>query len=187
MRALLSSFLAAASFGVGENAHAQAVVEGRVQLPAPAAEAAANERYQGGDNVQPALPDPPAAVVYLEGVLPQKVSHEQRVEQMAQKNISFAPGILPVQVGATVEFPNLDDTYHNVFSYSKTKRFDLGRYRKDETPASILFDKPGVVTLHCEFHGSMHSTILVLDTPYFYKSDAQGGYRLRDLPSGHYV
>ena len=51
---------------------------------------------------------------------------------MAQKNLNFGPGILPIQVGTTVEFPNLDDTYHNVFSYSKTKRFDLGRYRKDE-------------------------------------------------------
>ena len=105
---------------------------------------------------------------------------------MAQKNINFNPGLLPVRVGTTVDFPNLDDTYHNVFSYSKAKRFDLGRYRKGETPVSILFDKPGVVTLHCEVHASMRGTILVLDTPYFQKSDAQGNFRLRDLPAGRY-
>src|SRR3954469_2802937 len=187
MRALLFSFFAAVCLGVGENAHAQAVVEGRVQLPAPAAEVAANERYQGGDNVKPALPEAPVAVVYLEGVLPQRVSHEQRVEQMAQKNISFAPGILPVQVGTTVEFPNLDDTYHNVFSYSKTKRFDLGRYRKEEKPGVVVFDRPGVVTLHCEVHEKMRGTVLVLETPYFEKTDRDGRYRLDHLPPGHYV
>ena len=60
--------------------------------------------------------------------------------RMAQKNIAFAPDLLPVLVGTAVDFPNLDDTYHNVFSYSKAKRFDLGRYRKDEKPTTVVFD-----------------------------------------------
>lgn len=131
-------------------------------------------------------PDPPAAVVYLEGVFP-ITGPNRPVAQMTQKNLNFGPGILPIQVGTTVEFPNLDDTYHNVFSYSKTKRFDLGRYRKDENPGVVLFDKPGVVTLHCEIHGTMRGTILVLENPYFQKTDAQGFYRLGHLPTGQYV
>ena len=101
---------------------------------------------------------------------------------MAQKNINFSPGLLAIQVGTTVEFPNLDDTYHNVFSYSKTKRFDLGRYTKGEKPGLVLFDKPGVVTLHCEIHGTMRGTILVLDTPYFQKTDEHGSFHLESLP-----
>ncbi len=106
---------------------------------------------------------------------------------MAQHHAQFAPGVLPIQVGTTVEFPNLDDFYHNVFSYSKPKHFDLGRYRKDEQPATQLFDKPGVVTLHCEIHEFMRGTILVLDTPHFVRTDAAGRYRLSGLPAGHYL
>jgi hypothetical protein len=102
---------------------------------------------------------------------------------MSQKNIAFAPDLLPVLVGTAVDFPNLDDTYHNVFSYSKAKRFDLGRYRKDERPTTVVFDKPGVVTIHCEIHERMRGTILVLETPYFVKTDTTGRYRAR-LPSG---
>ena len=89
--------------------------------------------------------------------------------------------------GTAVDFPNQDDTYHNVFSYSKTKRFDLGRYRKGEKPATVIFDKAGVVTVHCEIHDRMRGTILVLETPYFKKSDVAGRYRLDHLPAGHYL
>ena len=170
------------------DATAQAVVEGEVQLPPTPAELAPNQRYSTSGEVSPAPPEPCMAIVYLQGVFPQKVELKgQPLVQMAQKNITFAPGLLAVQVGTTVEFPNLDDTYHNVFSYSKTKRFDLGRYRKDEKPGSVLFDKPGVVTTHCEVHEKMRGTILVLETPYFQKTDREGRYHLDHLPAGHYV
>ncbi len=164
---------------------AQANVEGKVELPRQSPGMAMSQRYQSGGEVQTAPPDPPLAVVYLEGEF--KTTTPPPSAEMAQKNISFAPGLLPIRVGTTVSFPNMDDTYHNVFSYSRTKRFDLGRYRKDEKPAAVLFDKSGVVTLHCEVHGTMRGTILVLETPYFQKTDAGGQYRLRDLPVGHYV
>jgi plastocyanin len=156
-----------------------------VELPRPSADRLQIQRYQNSAETPTGPPDPPMAVVYLEGNFP-SVSSPARGVSMAQKNINFDPGLLAIRVGTTVDFPNMDDTYHNVFSYSKTKRFDLGRYRKDETPASILFDKAGVVTLHCEVHGSMRGTILVLDTPYFQKTDPQGVYRLHELPAGHY-
>jgi hypothetical protein len=86
-----------------------------------------------------------------------------------------------------VEFPNQDDIYHNVFSYSKAKRFDLGRYLKDEKPAAQRFDKAGVVKLYCEIHSHMRATILVLDTPYFQKTDTNGTFRLTGLPAGKFT
>jgi hypothetical protein len=101
--------------------------------------------------------------------------------------MTFAPDLVAVLVGGTVEFPNLDDTYHNVFSYSKAKRFDLGRYRKDEKAAAVTFDKPGAVTVHCDIHERMRGTVLVLETPYFVKTDAQGRYRLEHLSAGNFT
>ena len=93
-----------------------------------------------------------------------------------------------MQVGTRVEFPNLDDTYHSIFSYSPAKRFDLGRYRPDERPIpSEVFDIPGLVTLRCDIHEHMRGLILVLDTPYFVVTDAEGRFRLNRLPSGHYT
>jgi plastocyanin len=171
---------------VGSGLLAQTTIEGTVQLPKPPPELGVNERYQVAD--QPIAPaNPPAAVVYLTGdfsriTLP--VPH--RTAQMPQKNMTFAPDLVAVLVGTTVEFPNLDDMYHNVFSYSKTKRFDLGRYRKDEKPGSVLFDKPGTVTVHCDIHDRMRGTVLILDTPFFVKTDSQGHYRLEHLPVGTY-
>jgi len=107
---------------------------------------------------------------------------------MAQKDLAFEPMLLPVQTGTKVEFPNFDNTYHNIFSYSAAKRFDLGRYRSDERPIpSEIFDVPGLVTLRCDIHEHMRGIILVLDTPYFVLSDMGGNYRLSGLPAGHYT
>ena len=162
-------------------------VEGRVDLPKPEATQIMGARYQTDLQTSAHPANAPCAVVYLEGVLPKSFSRTNTIAEMEQKNIAFSPGLLAIQVGTTVEFPNLDDTYHNVFSYSKTKRFDLGRYRKGEKAASVLFDKPGVVTLHCEIHASMRGTILVLDNPYFEKTDPQGSYHIGPIPFGHYL
>jgi hypothetical protein len=102
--------------------------------------------------------------------------------------LAFVPPLLPVQVGTKVEFPNLDDTYHSIFSYSPAKRFDLGRYRPEERPIpSVVFDTPGLVTLRCDIHEHMRGLILVLDTPYFVVTDAGGRFRLNGLPSGRYT
>ena len=106
---------------------------------------------------------------------------------MGQQNLKFLPAVLPVRKGTLVEFPNHDDFYHNVFSYSKPKRFDLGRYQKDEKPAAQLFDKAGVVRLNCEIHSQMRGTILVLDTPHFTRTDTNGNFRLENLPVGKFV
>ena len=130
--------------------------------------------------------NPPLAVVYLEGSFPKPSSPPKT--QVLQKDLVFSPGLLPVQVGTTVEFPNLDDTYHNIFSYSPAKRFDLGRYRKEDRPVPAeTFDKPGLITLRCDIHEHMRGLILVLDTPYFVTTDAEGRYRLTGIPAGKYT
>src|SRR6266496_2844779 len=76
----------------------------------------------------------------------------------------------------------------SIFSYSPAKRFDLGRYRPEERPIpSEVFDKPGLVTLRCDIHEHMRALILVLNTPYFVVTDADGRFRLSRLPAGHYT
>jgi hypothetical protein len=102
--------------------------------------------------------------------------------------LAFVPTLLPVQVGTRVDFPNFDDTFHSIFSYSPAKRFDLGRYRSDERPVpSQRFDVPGLVVLRCDIHEHMRGLILVVDTPYFVITDPDGRYRLAGLPAGHHT
>jgi plastocyanin len=127
-------------------------------------------------------------VVYLEGQFPAAVTNTAPPRaELWQRGMQFRPALLPVRVGTRVAFPNGDDFYHNVFSYSKTKRFDLGRYRKEDAPPPVqVFDKPGVVKLYCEIHQHMRGVILVLDTPYFTPTLTNGAYRLENLPAGKY-
>jgi plastocyanin len=164
---------------------ADATVEGRVELPKTHHAPVVTQRYEIISKGGVLAPNPPVAVVYLEGHFPKPVT--QPVKQLEQKDLQFVPALLPIQAGTKVEFPNLDDTYHNVFSYSPAKRFDLGRYRPDERPVpSQLFDKPGLVTLRCDIHEHMRGLILVLDTPYFVTTDTGGKFRLSGLPAGQY-
>jgi plastocyanin len=166
---------------------ADAVVEGRVNLPkSHVPPPVMAKRYEIVTNGGVLATQPPLAVVYLDGSFPTPTSHPTK--QIAQKDLAFLPALLPVQVGTTVEFPNLDDTYHNIFSYSPTKRFDLGRYRPEERPIpSVLFDVGGLVTLRCDIHEHMRGLILVLNTPYFVITDEGGRFRLSGLPSGRYT
>jgi plastocyanin len=129
---------------------------------------------------------PPLAVVYLDGHFSPPASLPMK--EVAQKDLMFIPALLPIEVGTRVQFPNLDDTYHNIFSYSPTKRFDLGRYRPEERPIpSVVFDQPGLVTLRCDIHEHMRGLILVLNTPYFVMTNTAGRFRLDKLPTGHYT
>ena len=165
---------------------ASATVEGRVELPKSHSAPVQAKRYQIVTKGGVLSTQPPLAVVYLDGSFPQPVSLPMK--QVTQKNLTFVPALLPVRVGTKVEFPSLDDTYHNIFSYSPAKRFDLGRYRSDERPIpSQVFDKPGLVTLRCDIHEHMRGLILVLNTPYFMMTDTSGHFRLSGLPAGHYT
>ncbi len=167
--------------------HGQATIEGRVTLPKPAPMDLPPARYAGQVG-EIAPPDPPVAVVYLEGQFPASSTKPTRLtNEVLQVGMQFRPALLPIRVGTAVAFPNGDGFYHNVFSYSKAKRFDLGRYRKEDRPPVEVFDKPGVVKLYCEIHQHMRGVILVLDTPHFTRTETNGAYRLRDLPAGKYL
>src|SRR5438270_4598642 len=112
---------------------AEAIVEGRVNLPkSHAPPPVMAKRYEIVTNGGVLATRPPLAVVYLDGSFATPTSHPTK--QVAQKDMAFLPPLLPVQVGKTLEFSNLDETYHNSFSYSATRRFDLGRYRPEERP-----------------------------------------------------
>jgi plastocyanin len=165
---------------------ASATVEGRVELPKSHSGPVQAKRYEIVTKGGVLSTQPPLAVVYLDGSFPEPASLPAK--QVTQKDLTFIPALLPVRVGTKVEFPNLDDTYHNIFSYSPAKRFDLGRYRPEERPVpSQVFDKPGLVTLRCDIHEHMRGLILVLNTPHFMMTDTAGHFRLSGLPAGHYT
>ncbi|WAC74422.1 methylamine utilization protein [Roseateles sp. SL47] len=106
------------------------------------------------------------------------------VAQMAQRDRQFQPGTLVVQTGTAVSFPNFDTVRHHVYSFSPIRRFELKLYAG--TPAEpVVFDKPGVAQLGCNIHDKMTARIIVVDTPLFATTDAQGQAKL-DLPPGQH-
>ena len=172
--------------GFSGEALAGATIEGHIALPKTHAAPVMNQRYEIVSQGGILSTNPPLAVVYLEGKFPPAAN--PAVRQITQKDMTFVPMLLPIQVGTKVEFPNEDSVYHNIFSYSQPKRFDLGRYRPDERPIpSVLFDEPGLVVLRCDIHEHMRGLILVLGGPHFVLTDTAGNYRLEGLPAGHYV
>jgi plastocyanin len=133
-----------------------------------------------------AAPDRSRSVVYLEAA-PQPafdVPAPMRAV-LDQKNESFVPHVVAVTIGSVVEFPNRDRIYHNVFSLSKAKRFDLGRYPYGHS-RSVRFDRPGVVRVFCEIHSYMSAWILVFSHRYFATTDGEGRYRIDGIPPGSY-
>lgn len=126
------------------------------------------------------------SVVYLSGNSTNLQLSDNDTTAMAQKNMRFEPSILAIEVGSTVEFPNLDPFFHNVFSYSKIKKFDLGKYPLGKT-SLVTFDRPGLVKVFCEIHSSMRAYVHVLETPYFTVSDKNGNFRIGDVAPGEYI
>lgn len=106
--------------------------------------------------------------------------------RLDQRNETFVPYVVAITVGSTVDFPNSDRTYHNVFSLSKPKRFDLGRYPRGQS-RSVRFDRPGEVRVFCEIHSHMSAWILVFAHRYFATTDAEGRYRIDGVPAGTYT
>jgi plastocyanin len=162
-----------------------ASVEGHVALPRARPAPVTVKRYEIVTTNGILATEPPLAVVYLEGDFAKP--RPAVTKEVAQKDLAFLPPLLAIQVGTRVQFPNLDDTYHNVFSYSPAKRFDLGRYQPNERPIpSELFDRAGLVTLRCDIHEHMRGLILVLDTPHFVITNADGQFHMSGLPEGRY-
>jgi hypothetical protein len=106
--------------------------------------------------------------------------------RLAQKNQEFMPRVLPVAAGTTVEFPNLDPIFHNVFSVSPGKRFDLGKYPRGQS-RRVRFDRPGLIQVYCDIHSNMAAYIVVLPNRAFTQPDESGRFELPALPAGDYV
>ncbi len=123
------------------------------------------------------------AVVSLHSDHPQAAKAGTRAI-MDQRNNAFVPGVLPVQVDTSVAFPNGDQVRHQVYSFSPAKRFELPLYA-GVTAAPVRFDQAGVVVLGCNIHDAMIASVVVLDTPYFVKTGADGRAHL-SAPPGDY-
>ncbi|MEW5982437.1 MAG: carboxypeptidase regulatory-like domain-containing protein [Acidobacteriota bacterium] len=126
------------------------------------------------------------AVVYLESAPRGAFERDDARATMDQRNETFVPHVLAITVGTTVDFPNSDVIFHNVFSLSKAKTFDLGRYARGKSK-SVRFDRPGVVQVFCDIHSHMSAYILVFSHRYFSVTDAEGRYALEGVPSGAYT
>ena len=145
------------------------------------------------------LRTPENILVYLSKAPPATEDLSKAKFVMDQRNLEFVPHVLPILVGATVDFPNNDKVDHNVFSMSRTKKFNLGSYTAGESK-SVVFDKPGIVELRCDVHAEMAAYILVMKNPYFAVTDKQGQFEIpdpshlkqtgltgvKDLPPGKY-
>lgn len=127
-------------------------------------------------------------VVYLQSdpVLSAKPEISGSNAQMAQIGETFVPHVLPIVKGSTVDFPNKDPIFHNVFSLSSTQSFDLGRYPQGQS-RSVTFPREGIVPVFCHLHSNMSAIIMVLDNPFFAVPDADGYFRIDGIPAGTYT
>jgi len=127
------------------------------------------------------------SVVYLDPA--PRAAFDARDEPHArldQRDEQFVPHVLAIVAGTVVDFPNNDRTYHNVFSLSKTRSFDLGRYSAGRSKA-IRFDQPGIVRVFCDIHSHMSAFILVFAHRYFAVTDEDGSYHIDNVPPGQYT
>ena len=127
------------------------------------------------------------SVVYLDPA--PRAAFDAREEphvRLDQRDEQFVPHVLAIVAGTVVDFPNNDRTYHNVFSLSKTRSFDLGRYATGRSKA-IRFDQPGIVRVFCDIHSHMSAFILVFAHRYFAVTDEDGRYHIDNVPPGQYT
>lgn len=187
--AIAAALLAVAAFATLRDAAAAAgAIRGRVELRQPIADLTPRPNVSDLGMPPPhGRTDRRRSVVYLETA--PRGAFETREEPHAridQRDETFVPHVLAIVAGTTVDFPNSDLTYHNVFSLSKTKTFDLGRYAAGKSK-SVRFDRPGIVRVFCDIHSHMSAFILVFAHRFFAVTDDEGRFRIENVPPGTYT
>ena len=122
-------------------------------------------------------------VVYVDGI---KAKPRPSHATMTMKGKAFTPRVVVVGVGGTVDFPNEDPIFHNVFSVSGDNRFDLDFYKRPKS-GQWIFQNPGIVRVYCNIHPQMSAVVVVRDSPYFAKAEADGSFVIPDVPAGRYT
>lgn len=178
-----AALLPARTFAVRQSGGA---IHGRVSVPAGAVAMPRPAVAAPSTAAHPTV-DRRRVVVYLESA-PRPAFSEfpasrARMDQRAEQ---FVPRLLAITVGTTVEFPNNDKTFHNVFSLSRARTFDLGRFPPGRAGA-VRFDRPGIVPVFCDIHTHMSAYILVFTHPFFAVSDTDGRYEIPNVPPGSYT
>ena len=157
------------------------VIRGRVEAPA-------QESHRSG-RTQVIVGGVMETVVWVDS-LPPKAMRRYRpnraTARITQSGRSFLPRVTAVAAGSPIHFANRDEVYHNVFSVSPAKRFDLGKY-PPRAINRVTFDRPGVVNLYCDIHPGMAAWVVVVPHRVFARPTASGAFQLPDLPPGHYV
>jgi len=125
-------------------------------------------------------------VIFVDGVDLPAPAENPPVEIIAQRDGTFVPHVTPVVVGTVVDWPNLDDIYHNVFSMSETTPFDLGLYKKNDQAKRVKFSQRGRIDVFCSIHTKMNCIVLVLPNPWFGRADERGRFSISDVPAGTY-
>jgi plastocyanin len=182
---LVSVLVTALSAGPQAPVRTGGVIRGRVVVP-NVPPGLSRPTVAEPSSAPPALVNRRRVVVYLEsapreafGELPPgRARMDQRAEQ-------FSPRLLAITAGTTVDFPNSDRTFHNVFSLSRARTFDLGRFAPGRT-GSVRFDRSGIVPVFCDIHSHMSANILVFSHPFFAVSGDDGRYEIDGVPAGTY-
>ena len=188
MLVAVSAARSAPAAPVSEQAAALGGIRGRLVLSrAPRSNERRPEVASPGSAGPRDRPDRRPGVVYLEQAPRGAFDETSPVRAiMDQRNERFLPHVLAVTVGSVVEFPNSDRTYHNVFSLSRAKRFDLGRYAAGKSK-SIRMDRAGVVRVFCDIHSHMNAFVLVFAHRFFDVTDVDGRFELASVPPGSYT
>ena len=180
----------AVAFGVGflvppggEVAAQTGTVEGLVTLEAPPRPRRTADRYATAPTPARQVQQLPTVVFLKEAVGGRPPA---RTLSMVQQDTAFSPGTVVIPVGGSVDFPNADPFFHNVFSYSTPQRFDLGRYPQGESK-TVTFDEPGIVSVFCEVHDFMRGAIVVVENGFHAIVGEDGAFRLTGVPAGEHT
>ncbi|MBK7368973.1 MAG: hypothetical protein IPJ04_14015 [Candidatus Eisenbacteria bacterium] len=192
----LLRLLAIASLAATVRASDAAVLRGTLAVPAAPPAAHHMNAYPGHADAMPSHTMAPRgavndAVLWIERIPAAAESALAAAPaparpKLAQKDQCFMPRVVSVAAGGSVDFPNQDPIYHNVFSVSTTRRFDLGKYPKGKS-RSVLFPKPGIVNVYCDIHSDMAAFVIVTPNRAYTQPNADGEWAMPDLPAGRYV